>query len=182
AATIGRQAVVLPGDMNAGKTTLVAGLVLDNFGFLTDEVVALSLRTGLIDPYPRPLNIGLGSWEVLSSLRPSDRDEEDPLPELLWHVDPTSIRPDAVAGAASLRWVVAPRYERGSATEMQLLSRSDAVQLLHRQVFNGHQVGGSGIRALVSAVSRARCARLVIGDLGSAVAAVRRFLDDTEHG
>jgi len=179
-ATIGRQAVVLPGDMNAGKTTLVAGLVLDGFDFLTDEIVALNLETGLIDPYPRPLNVGSSSWEVLPSLRPPDRDNKDPIPELLWHVDPTSIRSDAVAPATPLRWVVAPRYESGSTTQLQPLSRPDAVQLLHRQAFNRHQVGNSGIRTLVRAVAPARCARLIIGDLASGVASVRRFVEDDE--
>jgi hypothetical protein len=179
-ATIGRQAVVLPGEMNAGKTTLVAGLVLDGFQFLTDELVALNVSTGLIDPYPRPLNIGRGSWEALSPLRPDDRDEDDPLPRLVWHVDPKSIRPDAVARAAPLRWVIAPRYEQGSPTRLEPLSRPEAVELLHRHAFNRQELGRTGVRALVNAVSRARCARLVSGDLAGAVASVRRFLDDPE--
>ncbi len=177
-ATSGGAAVVLPGEMNAGKTTLVAGLVLDGFKFLTDELVALNTSTGLIDPYPRPLNIGRGSWEALSSLRPADRDEEDPLPVLVWHVDPTSIRPDAVAQAAPLGWVIAPRFERGSPARLDPLSRPEAVELLHRHAFNRHRVGSTGIRALVGAVGRARCARLTSGDLAGAVASVRHFLED----
>ncbi len=176
-ATIRGAAVVLPGEMNAGKTTLVAGLVLDGFKFLTDELVALNVSTGLVDPYPRPLNIGRGSWQALSRLRPADRDEEDPIPRLVWHVDATSIRPDAVAHSAPLRWVIAPRYERGSPTELQPLSRPEAIELLHRHAFNRRQLGSTGIRALVTAVSRARCTRLVNGDLPSAVACVRRFVE-----
>ena len=177
-ATVGAGAVVLPGEMNAGKTTLVAGLVLDGFGFLTDELVALNLNTGLVDPYPRPLNIGTGSWEVLSRLRPADRDEDETFPEHLWHVDATSIRTDAVAPPTPIRWVIAPIFERGAATRLEPLSRPETVQLLHRVSFNGDRFGGAGIRALVTAVRGAHCARLVNGDLASAVAAVRRFLED----
>ncbi|MCA1844395.1 MAG: PqqD family protein, partial [Actinobacteria bacterium] len=103
AATLGGQAIVMPGEPNAGKTTLVSGLVLDGLKLLTDELAALNLATGLIDPYPRPLNIGQGSWEVLAALRPVDRDDEDPLPELSWAVAPSSIGPDAVAAPAPLR-------------------------------------------------------------------------------
>jgi hypothetical protein len=177
-ATMGKGAVVLPGEMNAGKTTLVAGLVLDGFGFLTDELAALNLTTGLVDPYPRPLNIGSGSWEVLSRLRPADRDEDQPFPERLWHVDATAIRSDAVASPARIRWVIAPSFDRGALTRLQPLSRPETVQLLHRNTFNRERFGGIGIRALVSAVRGARCARLVNGDLASAVAAVHRFLED----
>ena len=177
-ATTGGQAVVLPGEMNAGKTTLVAGLVLDGFQFLTDELVALNVGTGLIDPYPRPLNIGRGSFDVLAPLRPADRDDDDPIPRLVWHVEPTSIRADVVAASTPLRWVIAPRFEPGAATRLEPLSRPEAAALLHRHAFNPQRVGSAGIRALVTAVSTARCARLVNGDLTSAVASVRRFVED----
>jgi hypothetical protein len=178
-ATLGDTAVALPADMNAGKTTLVAGLVLDGFGFLTDEMVALNLETGLVDPYPRPLNVGRGSWEVLPSLLPPGRDEHDPLPRALWHVDPNSIRPGAVAGPARLGWVIAPRFEAGSTTRLEPISGAEGAVLLHRHAFNRDELGSKGIRALVGAVRRTRCARLVNGDLVSAVSAVRGFLAES---
>lgn len=177
-ATLGDGAVVLPGEMDAGKTTLVAGLVLDGFGFLTDELVALNLNSGLVDPYPRPLNIGRGSWEVLPSLRPPDRDDDDPFPEGLWHVDATSIRPGVVAPPTPIRWVIAPNFEPGAPTRLEPLTRGEAVERLHGNAFNRHRFGGAGIRALVAAVKDARCARLLNGDLGSAVAAVRSFVEN----
>ncbi len=175
AVTIGREAVVFPGEMNAGKTTLAAGLVLDGFGFLTDETVALNLSTGMIDPYPRPLNIGRGSWGVLASLRPADCDEEDPIARVAWHVDPGTIRPGAVASSATLRWVVAPRFEQGGPTRLDPISRAEAAMLLYRNAFNRHRLGSAGIRALVDAMRHADCARLPNGDLADAVASVRRF-------
>lgn len=177
-AAMRQQAVVLPGDMNAGKTTLVAGLVLDGLQFLTDELVALNLSTGLVDAYPRPLNIEDTSWNVLSGLEPADRNTDDPLPERVWHVEPTSIRPDAVSRSAPLAWVVAPKYEEGAPTRLQPMSRAEAAVLLHRHSFNHHRFGSAGTRALVTAVSRARCARLVSGNLDDAVGAVRRFLEE----
>ena len=179
-ATLGQQAVVLPGEMNAGKTTLVAGLVLDGFGFLTDEMVAVNLATGWIDPYPRPMNVERRSWSVLPGLRPADWDERDPLPKLLWHVDASSIRPGALAGTAPVGWVVAPRFKQGSSTMLEPLSRPEAVELLHRNAFNPVIAGSEGVRALIGAVSAARCARLVSGDLASGVAAVRHFIEHPE--
>ena len=178
-ATLQDGAVVLPAEMNAGKTTLVAGLILDGFSLLTDELVALNLKTGLVDPYPRPLNVGIGSWDLLPSLRPADRDEAQPIPERLWHVDVTSIRSDIVARPAPIRWVITPSFERGAATQLYPLSRSATVELLHENTFNRHRFGGTGIRALIAAVKGARGARLINGDLASAVAAVRRFIEES---
>jgi hypothetical protein len=176
-ATISGKAVVFPGQMNAGKTTLVAGLVMEGPKFLTDELVALNLNTGLVDPYPRPMNIGSGSWEVLARLRPDGRDEGDPLPRDLWHVDPTSIRPDAVAEPAPIRWIIAPRFEDGTQTRLEPLSRAGAVELLHHHAFNKHRFGDMGVRKLITAVSQARCCSLINGDLRAAVATVREFVE-----
>jgi hypothetical protein len=74
--------------------------------------------------------------------------------------------------------VIAPRFEPGAPTRLEPLSRPAAVELLYGHAFNKHRFGSAGIRTLVSAVSRARCTRLFNGDLRSAVAAVRRFVEE----
>lgn len=63
---------------------------------------------------------------------------------------------------------------------LEPLSRPEAVELLHRNAFNPVIAGSEGVRALIDAVSAARCARLVSGDLASGVAAVRHFIEHPE--
>ena len=58
AAALDDAAVVMPGAMGAGKSTLVAGLMTRGFAYLTDEVVALDPSSGAVVPYPKPLSLG----------------------------------------------------------------------------------------------------------------------------
>lgn len=173
AAALDGGAVVMPGPMNAGKTTLVAGLVRDGFGYLTDELAAIRLTgDGVVDPYPRPLNVGRGSFSVLADLEPPDAS----ISPILWHVDPCSIRPGAVAGPAVLRWVVVPAYEPGVRARMTPLSRAEALEALHHHAMGRGRPSAAAFHALVDALDGVRCARLVAGDLPSAVAAVRDWV------
>lgn len=174
-AVSGDSAVVLPGPINAGKTTLVGGLVLDGFGLLTDELVALHLGTGRIDPYPRPLNVNASARSALLEMGlPKGR-----LDETLgqWHIEPLSIRPNALASPAMPRFVVTPRYEPGGETRLEFLSRWDALRILHGQCMNGEVQAAAGFTALVSLVSGSVCARLVSGALAPAVRLVRQLVE-----
>lgn len=47
--------VMLPGVSGSGKSTLVAGLVRGGLGYLSDEVVAVSLSEPLMLPYPKAI-------------------------------------------------------------------------------------------------------------------------------
>ena len=58
AVAVGDCAVVLPGPMGAGKSTLAAGLTFRGHGYITDEVVAIDHRSGLVRTYPKPISLG----------------------------------------------------------------------------------------------------------------------------
>lgn len=172
-AVLDGRAVVMPGPMNAGKTTLVAGLVADGFGYLTDELVALDLRTGLVDPYPRPLNLSEGSWPVLPELRPADWQTGNDLAPRQWHVDLGSARPGALAAPTPPHFVVAPRFEPGRAAELEPISRGAALELLVAEAMNLHRHGSAAFQTLVAMVRGCVCARLRSDNLPAAVRLVR---------
>ena len=177
-AVLGDSAVVLPGPINAGKTTLVAGLVRDGFGYLTDELVALHLGTGLLDPYPRPLNLSEGSWTAVPELRPPGWKPGNPLAPRQWHVDLGAVRPGAVAAAAPPRFVIAPHFEPGAEAALEPLSRGAALELLMREAMNLHRHGDAAFRSLLDLVRRSVCARLRTGSLPGAVRLVRDVVED----
>ena len=53
----GPGAVLLPGESGTGKSTLAAACVADGLTYLSDEYAALDRKTGMIVPYPRPLEL-----------------------------------------------------------------------------------------------------------------------------
>jgi hypothetical protein len=173
-ATWGGSALLLPAAMEAGKTTLVAGLVLRGLGYLSDELAAIDPATLLVQPYPKPLTLERGSWPVLPALAPDVAQSVRPYTERQWQVGVQTIRPNAVADPARARWIVAPRYERGAATRLEPMGRSEMLKTLTEQCF---RLDAAGFRTLASVVGDSSCHRLVSGSLPRACEALLGLID-----
>jgi hypothetical protein len=166
-----RQGVVLPAPPDSGKTTLTAGLVRAGFRYLTDEAAFVDRTTGLLRPFPRPLWMEVGTLDLI----PGIHDRLPPFlraPRVSYHVAPTDLRPGSIGSPCNIRFVVAPAYVNGARTTVEAMTCAEAVVLLARNAFNAGSLGRSGVKLLAEIVAGARCVRLVMGDLGSAVEAV----------
>lgn len=165
AATYDGAAVLLPAPPEAGKTTTVAGLVRAGFGYLTDEAVAIDPDTLYALPYPKSLSVDRGSWKVLADLRPA----HDHQIEGQWQLPASSIRPDAVAEAAPVRFVVLPSYDRGAATRLEPAHRAEMLVRLADSAFHFQDAPRRNLDVLARVLQDAACYRLVLGDLDEAV-------------
>jgi hypothetical protein len=176
AASLDGRGVLLPAAMEAGKSTLVAGLVRCGFQYLTDEAAAIDPISLRLRPYAKPLSLDPGSWPVLPDLEP----DVDPSTAMYladqWQVDPRRIRPDAVAGPTAVSVVVFPRYQRGAATQLTALPRSTALVEALEQTFRFHDHGRRNFTVLARLLEQVRCYRLVSGDLDRACAEVTRVV------
>ena len=170
-----RRGIVLPAPPDAGKTTLTAGLVRAGFRYLSDEAAFIELATGLLHPFPRPLWMEEGSFEVLRGLR-------EGLPEFLrtrrlsFHVAPADLRPRSIGSPCRVRFIVAPAYVPGAGTRLEPLSRAEAVVLLARNSFNTASEGSAAVERLADVAAGAACFRLVMGDLDPAVDVLSRLV------
>jgi len=173
--------IVIPGAPEAGKTTLVAGLVRAGFSYLTDEATAIVPSTLRIEPYPKPLSIDPGSWSVLADLQPSPGDAGGYF-DHQWSVPPTSIRTDAVGSAVPPRLFVFPQYRPNAPTSCSPMPRSEILVELLRQTFGVHDHGRHSLEVLAAAVRESRGYRMTVGDLNEAVEAVRGLIEAPEGG
>jgi hypothetical protein len=177
----GGRAVVFPAPMGSGKTTLVARLVQRGLRYVTDEAVAIDPITLMVRPYPKPLGIDPGSWGVLSDLRPDVDAPLKPFLEEGWYVPPDSFREGAVAPPCVPGFVIAPRYERGTKTNLVEMRRSEALIRLAENSFNIPAFGARrSMEILAGVVRSARCYRLTVGDLADACTMVLELLE-TAH-
>jgi hypothetical protein len=182
AAQRGDFGVVFPAPSGSGKTTLVAGLVRAGFHYLTDEAAAIDPASGLLEPYPKPLTVETGSWTVLSDIV---RDRPAELGRALaaqWHVEPTSIRTDAVGSRCRPRLVVSPMYDAEADTELIRISRAEGIALLVQNSFNFVQHGRQGLQVLTDIVRDAECYRLRFRDLDDACRAVLGLVESLDAG
>jgi hypothetical protein len=75
--------VVIAGSSGRGKSTLTAALVRSGLGYLTDELVIIEPSTNRVRPYPKALDLGASSLELLDlspeGVFPSDKFRVSPL-------------------------------------------------------------------------------------------------------
>jgi hypothetical protein len=179
AATRAGITVILPADMESGKTTTVAGLLRAGFEYVTDEAVAIDPATGMVTPFPKTLSLDPGSWPLFPECRPGSAERLEQ-----WHVTPQQLGAQAASsGVAPPRVVVFPRYVPGSETLLLPLSKGDAVHELARMTFAFAKHPVRNLSTLKQISVNASVARLVIGSLDGAVDAIenlvsQRLLED----
>lgn len=175
-------AVVLPGPMEAGKTTMVAGLVRAGLRYLTDEVTAVDVARSWILPYPKALSVDPGSWGLLGDLEPAVSPHVRRFLPAQWQVVPSSIRSGALAPGARPALVVLPRYEAGAATRLRPLSRADALVAVAGCAFRFEDDPGGTIDGLVRVLRGCASYELTYSDLDEAVRTVLEVLEDVPEG
>lgn len=167
------RAVVLCAPMEAGKTTLVAALVMAGLRYLTDEAVALDPDDLQIAPYAKAMSIDPGSWDVLAPLRPVPvAAGAEHLMDQQWQVSPTSIRADALSTGARPAVVVLPRYCPGEATSFVEIRPGEALLELLQQTFHLDRQRRRDMQVLARVVESSACYRLRSGNLDQARDAV----------
>ncbi len=170
--------ILVPAPPDSGKTTLAAGLTVAGCSYLTDEAALVHLGSRRLHPFPRALWLEDPSISALARLgwhrpaTPSDLGRSR-------HVSADDLRPGSVGRTCRIRYVIAPRYRRGSATALELMSRAEAIVLLAENSLNLRGFGAEGLRVLRDVVRGAECYRLRMGELG---AAVERVMDVVEEG
>ena len=178
AARRGRGAI-FPAPAEAGKTTLVGGLLLAGLAYVTDEVVAIDPATGLIHPFPKALAVDPGSRTVLQGLRPHVEEGLAKWTSDQWHVNPRSVRPDAVAGICTPAFVITPRYVEGSPTTLERMHPSDGLVSMMNNAFSANDRGRQRFEALAAVARQADCYALTVGDLTAACEQVLALFEDS---
>ena len=96
---VGDVVVALPGAPQAGKSTLTTQLVVDGYGYLTDEVLGLAPQSLGVVGFPKRITLELGSWSLFPDIDPqrddTTHDAFDPS-RVRW-VDPRSLHANALA-------------------------------------------------------------------------------------
>jgi hypothetical protein len=181
AAARGGRGAIFPAPPEAGKTTLVGGLLLAGLSYVTDEVVAIDPASGLVHPFPKALAVDRGSRPVLQGLRPDVDSDLARWTSDQWHVNPRSVRPDAVADICTPAFVIMPRYESGSTTTLTPMHASDALVSMMNNAFSANNRGRRRFEALAAVARQADCYELTVGDLTTACELILALFDDG-HG
>jgi hypothetical protein len=164
--------ILLPGLPDAGKTTLVAGLVRAGFAYLSDEAAVFDPASGRFLAFPRPLGMELPTLRLFPGLEERLPAELRGTDRMTRHVPATAIRRGCIGRSCVLRHVVVPRYRAGAATRLEPAGRAETLMLLSRSAFSSRRFAADGLEPMAAALAGAGCHRLEMGDLAGAIEAV----------
>lgn len=175
AVALGGRGVLLPGEPDAGKSTLVAALLAHGFRYFTDESAALALGTGRLAPLPRPLHLDDRSWDLLRPRRavlsrhryhPSDpaRRYARPAARLV------ARRPVPVGLVAFLR------RRPGARARAEPMRPGHALAGLMRLGFNTDRMTRTAFESLADLLGAARAVRLHFDAPGDATRVIAELL------
>lgn len=163
------QALVLPGQPGAGKSTLTVALVAAGWALLSDELALVDTATGLVAGLPRPVSLKGPSIAIAGRLLP--RGTFGPcIPETskgaMCHL---RVPPELTqAEPARPTRVVFPCFTPGAAAQCLPLPKGQAFMRLAEQSFTYHALGRAGFEVAARLIDGSETADLVFGDAAAA--------------
>jgi hypothetical protein len=162
--------VLLPGPSGSGKTGLVAGLVRQGFGYLSDEAGAIDPLSRQVHPYPKALSIKPGMFGRFTD--DVDRSRAWPISAQMWLIDAETLRSDAIAASTGVDRVIFPTHRAGAVTHVTPLSAAETVIALHENTANRSIFGPRALPLLGDLAKRAASYRLETSDPDEALRVV----------
>lgn len=173
------KAVALCAPSGSGKSTLTAALTATGFGYLADDLIAVSAPEGKIVPWPLPISLKPGSFDAIASHRPEIIEARRYRTK---GMEARLLAPAAVAWEAEpvpLCGLVFPRFKAGAPPALQRISTFQAIErLLADRVWIGHPITADRVEAFISLLSRTPAYTATYGSLDDGMRLVEDVIED----
>ncbi|MBN1344898.1 MAG: hypothetical protein JXQ73_19545 [Phycisphaerae bacterium] len=162
------QGMLFAAKAGSGKSTLAAGLLARGWQYLSDEFALIHPETLRVHPFPKPVCVKAGSFEVVEALRLPlwrRRHYVKVLKGRVGYVSPHHIGPDSVGGPCRVRHIIFPLYAEGTEPCLREIPRAEAAFELAEMAFNRNAFGPRAMTILSDLVRGAKCYRLDAGSI-----------------
>ena len=175
--------IIFPGPSGSGKSTLALALLLQGYSYLSDELAAIDLSTGQLQPFPKPIgikdmsvNLGLAERNSLW-WGPKPGETFDGTPN--WYANPGDIAPESVSVPVPIRLVVFPTYDANAENRLEELLPTQGIRRLFANSVNFPRFGKLGLDLLVNMAQDTRCFSLTYNCLNRATESIKQLFDGT---
>ena len=166
------KAILLPGSSGGGKTTLIAGLLKNGFRYLTDEIGIIDPHTLRVYPFPKSLNMKIGSLSLFDNFEPEMeviKKNEISIKEKIHHVFVNKDSVQAIDEPVDVGDIVFVQYNPDEKSTLAPVSRVNAIFKLAKCSFNHYRFKKEGIDILDNLVRGCQCYQLRFAQIGEAV-------------
>lgn len=152
--------ILFPGRSGSGKNALVAWLAAKGCHYLTDELILISKKTGLIHPFTRPISIKTDSAQTLSSFL--DIDPKKVLTGERGFMMPHRLVNECFfPDTPPLSVIIFPEYRAGESTKIVQLSCGAGFSKLISCYVNARNHSAHGIGDLADMVRKTEMYQLI---------------------
>jgi hypothetical protein len=156
----GDNALIVPANAGAGKSTFITWLTANGFEYLTDELILIDDH-GMLEGLVRPIQIqpqGLGAVNHLI-----DSSEMVQKGKFATALPIECLSGITTSESKKLTLLVFPKYRKGAEFCLQELSSAGAGMRLMANYMNARSLGGDGFRAMMNLVRNTPCYSLEYG-------------------
>jgi HprK-related kinase A len=167
------QAVIMPGDPGAGKSTLTAALSLSGWRLLSDEITLIDRDDGMIVPLARPVSLKNTSIDLVRTFSPGALIGEaarDTHKGTVAHLKPPTTSVMRMHEKAKAHHIVFPRWRQGSEPASSPHSKADAFIHAASHAFNYSLLGELGFRLTSRLLDQCDCRNFEYSRLPDALA------------
>ncbi|MDZ7592807.1 MAG: HprK-related kinase A [Rubrivivax sp.] len=154
------QAVILPGEPGAGKSTLTAALMLCGWRLLSDEMTMIDRDDGLIVPLARPVSLKNRSIDIIRAFDPSAVFGEvahDTHKGTVSHLRPSTDSVHRMDEKARAAHIVFPRWKADAPTSLRPRPKADAFMHNASHAFNYSLLGRLGFELNAALIDDCDC-------------------------
>ncbi len=172
------QALIMPGDPGAGKSTLTAALMLDGWRLLSDEIALIDRDDGLLYGLARPVSLKNASIDIIRAhstdavLGEAARDTHK---GTVAHLRPTAASLELIAIPARARWIVFPRWKADADARLTPHSKAAAFLHLASHAFNYSLLGALGFQRAAALMDACDCWDFEYSQLADALRVFREL-------
>ena len=174
------KAIILPGIPGAGKSTLSASLVNNGWRLLSDEMTLISLKTGLIQPVARPINLKNDSIDILKKRHPDSvfsQKAHDTHKGTVSLMKPPKESVFATQQTAKAHFIIFPEYRNNSGLKVESIEKSTALMSLIDNSFNYNVLGKVGFEAATLLLKATDCKQFSYSNIDDAVSYFNDLVD-----
>ncbi len=167
------QAVILPGEPGAGKSTLTAALSLSGWRLLSDEITLIDRDDGRIVPLARPVSLKNASIDVVRAFSPEaiiGEAAKDTHKGTVAHLKPTAMSVARINEKATPRHIIFPRWREGAEAASSPHSKADAFLHAASHAFNYDLLGELGFQLTSQLLDQCDCRNFEYSRLPDALA------------
>ena len=171
--------VILVGEPGAGKSTLSAALMQEDWRLLSDEITVINADCRL-QPVPRPVSLKNTSIDMIRQRYPQailTDTAHNTSKGSVAHLKPSPVSLQQADEAVTPALILFPIYKAGTALRIDPVTRGDSLIRMVEGAFNYHLLGEEGFERLADTIEACACHELEYADLDELVPALNRLVD-----